>query len=115
MNSLIQAQNISYSRQGNRILHNVDFTIDQGEFITVIGPNGAGKSTLLKILLGIEKPDTGKVLRQAGLTVGYTPQRIPVSSVLPMTVRYFLRLNKKVNEQVLEKSVQELVQTQWIF
>ena len=46
--ALIAAQNISLNHQGKKILDDVSFSLNPGEFITLIGPNGAGKSSLLK-------------------------------------------------------------------
>ena len=43
-------------------LHNVSFTIQDGEMVGYIGPNGAGKSSTIKILSGILTPDSGTVL-----------------------------------------------------
>ena len=46
---------------GLRAIHNVDFTIEEGEIIGLIGPNGSGKTTILNLLTGFLKPDAGKV------------------------------------------------------
>lgn len=43
-------------------LKNIDFKIDQGEFVFIIGNSGAGKSTLLKLILNQLKPSSGKIL-----------------------------------------------------
>ena len=50
-------------------LHDVSFTIQDGEMVGYIGPNGAGKSSTIKILSGILTPDSGTVLVD-----GITPQ-----------------------------------------
>ena len=44
------------------IIHHIDLTINDGEFVVVTGPNGSGKSTLAKIIAGIEQPTGGKIL-----------------------------------------------------
>ena len=53
----------TYQRGGEqvRVLVDVDFTLDAGEFVVVTGPSGAGKSTLLHIAGGLDVPDTGTV------------------------------------------------------
>ncbi len=60
--TLLAAQNITVTRGGRAILHDVSLQARAGEFIAVLGPNGAGKSTLLSVLAGLLKPDSGKVM-----------------------------------------------------
>ncbi len=43
------------------VLQNVSLSVDQGEFVCLVGPSGSGKSTLLRILLGLDRPDSGSV------------------------------------------------------
>ncbi len=43
------------------IIEDVSFTVAEGEMLVITGPNGGGKSTLAKLLMGIEKPDDGKI------------------------------------------------------
>jgi ABC-2 type transport system ATP-binding protein len=50
------------SKYPTKALADVSFKLNSGEVTGLIGPNGAGKTTLLRILLGFEKPDTGKVI-----------------------------------------------------
>ncbi|OGM96667.1 MAG: hypothetical protein A3B86_04785 [Candidatus Yanofskybacteria bacterium RIFCSPHIGHO2_02_FULL_38_22b] len=45
-----------------KVLNDVDLRVSQGEFVTVVGPTGCGKSTLLRLILGQEKPTSGRVL-----------------------------------------------------
>ncbi len=42
-------------------LHDVDFSVRRGEFVTVVGPSGCGKSTLLRILAGLDRASQGRV------------------------------------------------------
>jgi len=42
-------------------LHNVNFTVREGEFVSIIGPSGSGKTTLLNLLGALDRPSTGKV------------------------------------------------------
>lgn len=59
---LLELKNICFERENRKILDNINLSIDIGKFIAITGPNGSGKSTLVKIIMGIEKPDTGKVI-----------------------------------------------------
>ena len=59
--TFLNAEHISVSKGGRRILSDVSFTAGAGEFVAVIGPNGAGKSTLLSALAGLIKPASGQI------------------------------------------------------
>ncbi len=89
---LLSASDISVSLHGRQILDRVSLTVERGRIVTLIGPNGAGKTTLVRILLGLLKPDTGRVTRKPGIRIGYMPQRLAPSDNLPLTVRRFLDL-----------------------
>jgi zinc transport system ATP-binding protein len=107
---LLAAEDLCVIRQGRHLLDRVSMRIHRGEHITLIGPNGAGKTLLLKVLLGIVPPDGGMVQRRAGLRVGYMPQRLHLSPLMPMTVDYFLQLAFPV-EQTTRVEVLELTDT----
>src|SRR6185436_900477 len=51
-----------------QVLDSVSFEIQQGETLGIMGRNGSGKSTLLKIICGIYRPDTGRVVARAAIT-----------------------------------------------
>lgn len=51
--------NLSYN--GNKVVDNVSFSVEAGEFFMILGPNGAGKSSLLKLIAGIEEPASGQI------------------------------------------------------
>ena len=59
---LLELQDICFERDNKKILNNINLTIDLEKFIAITGPNGSGKSTLVKIIMGIEKPDSGKII-----------------------------------------------------
>lgn len=59
---LLELKNIYFERENRKILDDINLTIDIGKFIAITGPNGSGKSTLVKIIMGIENPDSGKVI-----------------------------------------------------
>lgn len=93
--SLLSVQKLSVRLGGNTVLHNVDFRIDRGEIVTIVGPNGSGKSSFLRALVGAIKPTEGRIEWQAGLRIGYVPQKLQVNPTLPMTVRRFLSLPRR--------------------
>lgn len=51
----------SYSEGGRNVLNDISTKIKAGEYVAIVGPSGCGKSTLLKLMLGFEKPKTGKI------------------------------------------------------
>ena len=107
MVNLIQASNINVSRQGNKILENVSVVVGDHDFLTVIGPNGAGKSMLLKCLMGFYAPDIGEIRKMNGLRVGYVPQNFAPEHTMPISVRRFLTLRKKIEKAAIEEIAQE--------
>ena len=107
MNPVIRAENVSVIRDGHHILNKVSLSVSEQDFITIIGPNGAGKSTLLKCLMGFFKPDRGQIYRYQKLQIGYVPQRIVADHVMPISVRRFLGLRKKIDMAELGEVVEE--------
>ena len=106
-NYLIKADNICVNRDRRSILKNVSLGIAEHDFITIIGPNGAGKSMLLKCLMGFYNPDSGRVVRQPQLKIGYLPQRLSVDHSMPITVKRFLSLRKKITPSEMDDVIGE--------
>lgn len=71
---ILQCSNIEKSFQGECILQDISFHINENEKTAIVGVNGCGKSTLLKILAGEYTADSGEVSLKNGLTVGYLAQ-----------------------------------------
>lgn len=61
---MLELKNISFARDNKQILNNINLKIDSNKFTVITGPNGSGKSTLAKIIMGMETPDSGKILFQ---------------------------------------------------
>jgi Fe-S cluster assembly ATP-binding protein len=59
---MLELKNISFKRDDKNILTNINLKLVGNKFIVITGPNGSGKSSLVKIIMGIEKPDSGKIL-----------------------------------------------------
>ena len=63
---MLKLENISYEIQEEKgqkgIIHHVDLTINDNEFVVITGPNGGGKSTLAKLIAGIINPTGGRIL-----------------------------------------------------
>ena len=104
---LVSAESVSLVLGGNLVLDAVSLTVAPGEIVTLIGPNGAGKSSLARVLLGLVEPSKGRVTRQAGLSVGYVPQRFAVPETIPLTVRRLLTLTRKAREADMARVLEE--------
>jgi len=85
-------ENVSFAYKQSNILEDVTLFIHKGEFASIVGPNGGGKTTLLKLILGLLKPDKGKISifgkppEQARQKIGYMPQYAPLDMNFPATV-----------------------------
>ncbi len=59
---LIELQGVSKNFGTTQVLHNIDLSINQNEFVCLLGPSGCGKTTTLRIIGGFESPSGGKIL-----------------------------------------------------
>lgn len=107
MKTLVEANNISVIRQGKHILKEVTVSVGKRDFITIIGPNGAGKSMLLKCLMGFYLPNQGTVKQKSNLKIGYVPQHLLPDRTIPMSVKCFLTLRRKIDTVSLQKTIEE--------
>ncbi len=71
---MIDLSNISVQFNGKYLFKEVNYKINSGDRISLVGANGTGKSTLLKIIHGMIRPESGKLLKQKGISIGYLPQ-----------------------------------------
>ncbi len=102
---LLALNNVSLSKQGQFLLNNIDLSIKPQEIVTIIGPNGAGKSTLLKIALGLISSDTGNIVRQPDLRIGYMPQRMNLNPLLPLSVERFLLMAGGLHKRISKSEI----------
>src|SRR5712692_8098810 len=58
----LQAVELSKAYRGRKVVDDIDLEIRQGEVVGLLGPNGAGKTTTFYILVGLARPDSGRVL-----------------------------------------------------
>jgi zinc transport system ATP-binding protein len=91
----VEVDDVSFAyRGGPPALEGVTLRVEQGAFVGIAGPNGGGKTTLLRLVLGLERPASGRVRLfgdapgTRGLPrVGYVSQRAQLASATPVTVR----------------------------
>ena len=58
----LETKDLCFSYEGKQILEEIDFSVKEGEFVSLLGPSGCGKSTLLNILAGILPAEKGELL-----------------------------------------------------
>ncbi|MEE9194136.1 MAG: ATP-binding cassette domain-containing protein [Thermodesulfobacteriota bacterium] len=74
--ALISIQEVTHSYGGPLLLDKVNYQLKKNERVALIGRNGEGKTTLLTLMANMQKPDSGKVVYEKGIKVGYLPQQI---------------------------------------
>lgn len=86
----LELQNVSISLGGRQLVKSVDVDLSPGEVVGLLGPNGAGKTTTFNLVIGLLRPDTGKVLldgqdvtglsmpERARCGIGYLPQEASI-------------------------------------
>jgi zinc/manganese transport system ATP-binding protein len=95
---LLTVEEISVSLSGRLILDKVSFGLRPGEFTGLIGSNGAGKTTLLRVILGLQRPSSGRVLvlgtprGRRNKSIGYVPQKIVLDPDMPLRARDLVAL-----------------------
>jgi ABC-type Mn2+/Zn2+ transport system ATPase subunit len=89
----IQVEDLWFSYGQRSVLQGVSMEVPTASFVALIGPNGAGKSTLLRLLLGIIRPQRGRITilghppGEQGQPIGYVPQKIQLPKGFPLSVR----------------------------
>jgi ATP-binding cassette subfamily F protein 3 len=71
---MIDLSNISLQFGGKYLFKDVNYHISSGDKISLVGANGTGKSSLLKIISGKLQPESGEIIRQKRISIGYLPQ-----------------------------------------
>ncbi|HEX9253511.1 MAG TPA: ABC-F family ATP-binding cassette domain-containing protein [Ignavibacteriaceae bacterium] len=71
---MIDLSNVSLQFGGKYLFKDVNYKISSGDKISLVGANGTGKSSLLKIISGSLQPESGEILKQKRISIGYLPQ-----------------------------------------
>lgn len=100
---IIEIRNLSAGYDGRTVLHDVNLTVYEHDFLGIIGPNGGGKTTLIKCILGLLPPLQGEIVftpsqsskdisatdnshATGKITMGYLPQYNSIDRKFPITV-----------------------------
>lgn len=88
--ALLACQNLALGYEGKKVVEDLSFCVDPGDYLCIVGENGSGKSTLIKTILRLMPPIEGQILTGDGLKnneIGYLPQQTAVQRDFPASVR----------------------------
>lgn len=91
--ALLTCANLALGYEGRVILRDLNFAVEDGDYLCIVGENGSGKSTLMKTVLGLQAPLAGKLewgSLQPG-EIGYLPQQTAISRDFPASVEEIVR------------------------
>ncbi len=86
---LITCKNVSLSYENLTVIRNLNFVVEQGDYLCIVGENGSGKSTLIKSILGLKETSSGHLHMEDGLKskeIGYLPQQTTAQKDFPASV-----------------------------
>ncbi len=114
----LKADNLVKQYKKRKVVNNMSLEVEQGEIVGLLGPNGAGKTTTFYMVVGLVKPDEGKVYlddeeitknamyKRAQKGVGYLPQEASVFRELSVedNIKAVLEMTNKTKEEQIEKT-----------
>lgn len=120
----LRTENINKTYKGRQVVKNVTVSVKQGEIVGLLGPNGAGKTTSFYMMVGLIKPDTGKVFldeieitkmpmyKRSQMGIGYLPQEVSVFRNLSvedniLAILQMTKLSKSQQKERLEELLEE--------
>ena len=87
--AILKCTGLYFAYDGKTVLEDVNFEIEQGDYLCIVGENGSGKSTLMRGLLGLKAPSAGSITLGDGLRadeIGYLPQQSDAQRDFPASV-----------------------------
>jgi zinc transport system ATP-binding protein len=96
----VELEGVGLALRGIPVLEDVSLTIGPRDYLALLGPNGGGKTTLLRVILGLARPDRGRVRvlggepRAARGRVGYVPQVFRFDQDFPIRVEDVVRMGR---------------------
>lgn len=118
--AIVEIKNVNKRYGDNHVVHDLNLTIYEGEFLTMLGPSGCGKTTILRMIGGFEEPSDGRILVEGERVEEKEPFERNVNTVFQSyalfphmnifnNVAYGLKM-KKVKKDEIEKRVIEMLQ-----
>ena len=109
---------------GRKVVNDVSFEVKSGEVTGLLGPNGAGKTTTFYMIVGLVKPDSGRIIikgkditeypihMRARAGIGYLPQETSIfrSLTVEENIKLVLELNKKLKKKQRKEKLEELLE-----
>lgn len=111
---MIQIEDVSVSFDGKQILNHVSLVIKPQSTICIMGDSGAGKSTLLKLLMGLIKPDSGRVLGVAHRKISVVFQEDRLCEQLSAIKNVMMVLEGKQKREIAREHLLELIEPEVI-
>jgi ABC-type sugar transport system ATPase subunit len=118
----LEIQNLKQVFNRQEVLHGLNFTVNNGEFLSILGPSGCGKTTILRILIGLLPPTSGKVIKDGnditafpaskrGMGIVFQNYALFQNMTVLGNVEYALKFNKesKSCSRVIAKEIIEQV------
>lgn len=93
----LTVQNINLTMDDKVILKDISFSVNKGEFLSILGPSGCGKTTIMRILIGLQKLDSGKVVLEGKDITNEVPSKRKMGIVFQ---NYALFENMTVYENI---------------
>lgn len=91
---ILNCENVSLSYDGTTVAENINFTVDEGDYLCILGENGSGKTTLINAILGLKKVVGGRIIYGESVrtkNIGYLPQKQSFNTDFPACVREIVR------------------------
>ncbi len=111
--TLVTLDHINAGYNHHPVLKDICLTIFENDYLGIIGPNGGGKTTLLKVILGLLKPTSGKLIfadNKIKSNIGYMPQTNSIDKKFPITVAEVVE-SGLMNVSLPKKEKKDKVQT----
>ena len=77
--SIVRLENVSLAYGLKPLLDNVTLSIEEGDKLCLLGRNGEGKSSLMRLLTQEAEPDSGDIIFDKSLKIGFLPQTLPAA------------------------------------
>lgn len=104
---IFDMKSLSASYENKVVLQDINFRVNESDFIGVIGPNGGGKTTLLKVILGLIKPTSGSITFNKDLPgeniIGYLPQISTGDNNYPVNVTDVILSGMMVRKKIITR------------